>query len=106
MTYFSLKEARELLPEIKEITKIYYTEVEYLAKHDTAENRERVEHLLKEWVNKIVDFGVDVKGPWLVDFDSGDGYYYCWRYGEEDIMFFHRYETGFAGRRPIELLEG
>jgi len=25
--------------------------------------------------------------------------------GEDDIEHFHRYETGFAGRRPITLLD-
>ena len=49
--------------------------------------------------------GVEVKGLWLADFDSGDGYYYCWQLGEDDIEHFHRYETGFAGRRPITLLD-
>jgi hypothetical protein len=48
---------------------------------------------------------VEVKGLWLADFDSGDGYYYCWQLGEEDIEHFHRYEVGFAGRRPISLLD-
>ena len=60
--------------------------------------------LLQEWAASINDLGVDVKGLWLADFDSGDGYYYCWQLGEADIEYFHRYETGFAGRRPIERL--
>ena len=37
---------------------------------------------------------------WLVDWDNGDGYY-CWRFPEETVSFFHSYEEGFGGRLPI-----
>ena len=35
-----------------------------------------------------------------VDWDSGDGYY-CWRYPEASLSFYHSYEDGFKGRVPI-----
>jgi len=38
---------------------------------------------------------------WLVDFDSGDGIYYCWRHPEASLEYFHEYGAGFAGRRPL-----
>jgi hypothetical protein len=38
---------------------------------------------------------------WLVDWDSGAGYY-CWRYPEESLGHFHGYQEGFAGRVPIQ----
>ena len=41
--------------------------------------------------------GADVKGLWLVDFDTGAGYY-CWKWPEEELAYFHGYEEGFAGR--------
>ena len=42
---------------------------------------------------------LDAPSP-LVDWDSGDGYY-CWRFPEAAIAFFHTYDEGFAGRIPI-----
>ena len=45
--------------------------------------------------------GGQPKGLWLVDFDSGDGFSFCWKYGEEEIAHVHAYDAGFAGRRYI-----
>ncbi len=45
--------------------------------------------------------GVEVKGLWLVDFDNGSGYY-CWRWPERELAFFHGYDEGFAGRTRIQ----
>ena len=101
-----------MLPRVKEITQHYYTVVEELRESvSDPENPAEVQQLeqrlnaeLQAWAAALQDLGVDVKGLWLADFDSGDGYYYCWQLGEDDIEHFHRYETGFAGRRPIALL--
>jgi hypothetical protein len=40
----------------------------------------------------------------LVDFPSvrdGQDVLLCWQLGEEEVGFWHSYEDGFAGRRPI-----
>lgn len=40
----------------------------------------------------------------LVDFLSlrdGREVYLCWRYGEEQIQYWHEIEAGFSGRNPI-----
>lgn len=110
---FTLAEARALLPRVKVITQRYYDQVETL--RDSVEDpndtvamgriEQRIQSELRNWAAELNDLGVDVKGLWLADFDSGDGYYYCWKLGETDIEYFHRYETGFAGRRPIALLD-
>ena len=113
MVMFTLAEARALLPQVEAITQRYYDHVEALQDSiedpDDSATMERVEQRvqteLQNWVAELNDLGVDVKGLWLADFDSGDGYYYCWKLGEPDIEYFHRYETGFAGRRPISLLD-
>ncbi|MGQ4809664.1 hypothetical protein NKDENANG_03087 [Candidatus Entotheonellaceae bacterium PAL068K] len=112
MAIFTLEEARVLLPQVQEITQHYYDRVEEL--HHSVHNPDdiaavrRVEQhmqtVVQQWAAALHDLGVEVKGLWLADFDSGDGYYYCWKLGEDDIEHFHRYETGFAGRRPIHLL--
>lgn len=59
-----------------------------------------LQDVLREWAEKVVELGVEVKGLWLVDFDSGSGYY-CWRYPEPALEFFHTYEEGFSGRVAI-----
>ena len=45
--------------------------------------------------------GLEVKGLWLVDFDSGGGFY-CWRWPEPALAHFHTYDEGFDGRTPIQ----
>ncbi len=113
MAIFTLDEARALLPQVQTITQRYYDLVETLREslqnpEDTSEVKQleqRINSELQKWVAELRDLGVEVKGLWLADFDSGDGYYYCWKLGEADIEHFHRYETGFAGRRPIALLD-
>ena len=113
MAIFTLKEARDLLPQVKEVTQHYHDVVEEMREQlenlEESSDVKRLEGLMndavQEWVNAVRDLGVEVKGLWLADFDSGDGYYYCWKLGEEDIEHFHSYDGGFAGRRPISLLE-
>jgi hypothetical protein len=112
MAIFTLEEARTLLPRVKEVTQHYYDLVEELREsmHDPDDGAEirrlekRINAEFQKWVAELNGLGVEVKGLWVADFDSGDGYYYCWQLGEDDIEHFHRYETGFAGRRPIALL--
>ena len=112
MAIFTLEEARALLPRVREITQHYCDLAEALRESLTDPNdagevkdlEQRIHAVLQEWVDAVGGLGVDVKGLWLADFDSGDGYYYCWQLGEDDIEYFHRYEVGFAGRRPITLL--
>ena len=55
---------------------------------------------MRAWAEKIMQLGAEPKGLWLVDFDSGSGYY-CWRYPEADVGFFHGYDDGYSGRVPI-----
>ncbi|MFB6355775.1 MAG: DUF2203 domain-containing protein [bacterium] len=113
MAIFTLEEARATLPEVREITEHYYNQiVELKEQFNKTESEQRKKDLIQEinyvfssWADEIHTLGAQVKGPWLVDFDSGDGIFYCWKYGEDDIQFFHRYETGFEGRRPLDKLK-
>jgi hypothetical protein len=66
-------------------------------REELEETRERI---VNAWAQRISSLGCEVKGVWLVDWDSGDGYY-CWRFPEQAVGFFHSYEEGFAGRLPI-----
>ena len=59
------------------------------------------EGILTAWAREMEELGIEVKGPWLVDFDSGDGCW-CWRWPEESLGYWHGYDEGFAGRVRIQ----
>ena len=59
-------------------------------------------------VHQIQDTGAQIKdiNTGLLDFSAlknGREVYLCWRYGEDDIQYWHEIEAGFAGRQPIQL---
>lgn len=65
------------------------------------EVREQIEAALAAWVRDVTATGAEVKGLWLVDFDNGSGYY-CWRWPELRLEYFHSYADGFSGRMRIQ----
>ena len=106
---FDLDEAQRLLPEVQRVTAEAAHEVEPIlaeAKGLGAEDRrrkeleERGQRIVNSWAEQIRALGAEPKGLWLVDFDSGEGYY-CWRYPEPSIEYFHTYEGGFSARTLI-----
>jgi hypothetical protein len=56
---------------------------------------------IERWAHEMEALGLEVKGLWLVDFDSGSGFY-CWRWPEPALAHFHTYDQGFEGRTPIQ----
>lgn len=106
---FSYDEALSTFPAVRDLTAAAVRKVEALTdglaggeevearREKLAEVRERI---VRAWTREITSLGCEVKGLWLVDWDSGDGYY-CWRFPEQSIGFFHTYDEGFAGRLPI-----
>lgn len=57
-------------------------------------------------LEEIRELGVLVKDldGGLVDFPSvrdGRDILLCWRLGEDEVAFWHGYDDGFAGRRPL-----
>jgi hypothetical protein len=61
---------------------------------------------LRDLVERIQASGVELKdiNSGLLDFLSlrgGREVYLCWRYGEEEIGYWHDVDAGFAGRQPI-----
>ncbi|CAN5607660.1 DUF2203 domain-containing protein [soil metagenome] len=59
--------------------------------------------LIEEWQTKIQKLGGRPNGHWVVDFDSGDGYY-CWKYPERSIEFWHHYRDGYSKRIKLSAL--
>ena len=93
---FTLDEARALMPKVQELTA---EAVERYAKLPGDLEDARLE-VVQEWAEELRTLGLEIKGLWLVDFDSGAGYY-CWKYPELSLNHFHSYEEGFAGRLPL-----
>ena len=107
---FTLEEARALMPQVMATTEPVYTLAASLAEElsqaeDSSDEerasdlRERLQTLVQSWQQSMQDLEADVKGLWLVDFDSGDGYW-CWAYPEEELNHWHSYEGGFRSRIP------
>jgi regulator of sirC expression with transglutaminase-like and TPR domain len=94
---FTLAEARELLPRVKELTSDAVERYGRLPGDQEVERR----GLVEEWAAQLEGLGLEIKGLWLVDFDSGAGYY-CWKYPEPALDHFHGYEEGFAGRLALQ----
>jgi len=62
---------------------------------------------LDSLIHQILDTGVQIKdiNIGLLDFSAmreGREVYLCWKYGEENIAFWHEVDAGYAGRQPIE----
>lgn len=106
---FSLAEARALFPLVQRITLAAYKELEPVrrrleaalpASPEIREIERQYETVVRRWVGKMERLGLVVKGLWLVDFDTGDGYL-CWKFPELRIGHYHGYQEDFAGRRPL-----
>lgn len=109
---FTLEEARALMPKVKALTHPAFELAASLAQElQNMENvdddgrcdelRARLHELITAWTEGIQDLGADVKGLWLVDFDSGDGYW-SWSYPEEDLTYWHNYDGGSVSRTAVE----
>jgi hypothetical protein len=96
---FSLREACELLPAVRGVTADAARQAEALA--DALDDLVAdLRAVVDDWAVKIREMGLQAKGPWLVDFDNGEGYY-CWQHPEPTLSHYHGYDEGFAGRMKI-----
>jgi hypothetical protein len=106
---FSLDDAQQLLPTIKQLTTEAVRRSDQLAgrlqtlsEADPEYNQLNTElnEVVMRWAAEVRALDLEVKGLWLVDFDNGEGYY-CWQYPEETVGHYHTYDEGFAGRIKI-----
>ena len=72
---------------------------------------EREARSLARTVDEIAEHGAEVKDldEGLIDFPAlhrGETVLLCWKLGEDEIRYWHSVEEGFAGRRPVEELDG
>lgn len=111
---FTLSEAEALFPLVRRITQAAYNELEPVRRNLEAfvptnplirDVEKQYETIVKRWVAKMERLGLVVKGLWLVDFDTGDGYL-CWKFPELKLGYYHGYHEGYSGRRPLrEIIE-
>ena len=127
--YFTLNEARELLPEIEKkleksiklnkslkllqsikIAQEDNVDTGNLALLEYSVKQHRIAYLLFKELFDITKKGVVIKDvdAGLIDFYSkheGKDILLCWRAGENTINYWHELETGFEGRKPVSLLD-
>lgn len=106
---FTLAEALALFPLVRQVTANAHRELEPIRRLLTSltpgtaalgEAEEQYEHIVKRWVGKMERLGLVVKGLWLIDFDTGDGYL-CWRFPELKLGHYHGYNEDFTTRRSL-----
>lgn len=125
-SFFTASEANKVLPDV--IKKFEYA---YAKKKDVAKIEQQLQIvvsttnafedyvILKQKLNSALsqfykalevleDTGVVVKSieQGLLDFPSkrfDEEVWLCWKYGETEIKFWHEKDSGFMGRKPIEV---
>ena len=114
--YFTPSEAKKTLPLVRKIVKdILDTSREMRLIADeighNVENDPRIQKLaddIEEFMQELEEIGCYFK-DWnfsigLIDFPAiidGKEVFLCWRSDEDDIMYYHEVDTGFAGRKII-----
>jgi len=116
LKYFTAAEARKTLPLVRKIVAdILDTSREMRLIADEVgsgvEKDPRIQKLaddIEEFMQELEEIGCFFK-DWnfsigLIDFPAiidGKEVFLCWRSDEDDIMYYHEMETGFAGRKLI-----
>ena len=112
--HFTLEEANDLMPIIHRITSKHSLEAEKLMQRlenleesqgDLIQKTEDELHaVVASWEAKVSKLGAEPRGLWLADLDAGDGYF-CWKFPEKQIGFWHGYNEGYSNRVPVETRE-
>ena len=124
--YFTTNKANEALPDVikkfefalakkNEVTKIEQELQLGLSTTDSFEEYVTLKQKLNSVITKFYESveilentGVVVKSieQGLLDFPSkrfNEEVWLCWKYGETEIRFWHDKDSGFMGRKPIEV---
>ncbi len=122
--YYTPKEANEALTDVRPMIKALMEIAERIRAHQpeywsvvqkSAGNggNPALSKLLPDFdrldalLHKVQDMGIEVKDLTigLIDFvalRNGREVYLCWRFGEDNIQFWHEIEAGFQGRQLID----
>lgn len=124
--YFTTNEANEALPDVikkfefalakkNEVTKLEQQLQLSISTTDSFEEYVTLKQKLNSVITKFYESveilentGVMVKSieQGLLDFPSkrfNEEVWLCWKYGETEIRFWHDKDSGFMGRKPIEV---
>lgn len=125
-TYFTIRRANQVLPEvIKKFEAVLrnketISKLEHQLQVSTSSSGRLEEYItLKQKLNSaVVEFynsidelertGAVTKSidEGLLDFPSmrfNEEVWLCWKYGETEIKFWHEKDSGFMGRKPLEI---
>lgn len=116
LKYFTPSEAKKTLPLVKKIAQDILDsskEMRLIADDigSEVEKDPRIQKLadnIEDFMKELEEIGCYFK-DWnfqigLVDFPSiinGQEVFLCWRSDEDDILYYHEVDTGFAGRKLI-----
>ncbi len=123
--YFSVDEANAALVYVRRVTDDVTTTYRRIVKlrrqletpqaaamggAEMERDYDRAMDLLSDYIDELHDVGVELKDfeQGLIDFPAlheGREVLLCWRRGEEAIDHWHEVDAGFAGRRPVEILD-
>ena len=116
LKYFTPTEAGKTLPLVRKIVKdILDTSREMRLIADEIDNSVENDPRIKRFADDIEKFMLELEEigcffkDWnfsigLVDFPAvidGEEVFLCWRSDEDDVLFYHGINEGFAGRKPI-----
>jgi hypothetical protein len=120
---FTLEEANRTLPLVKrivaDIVKAHAQAAQLRERMDTLDGAkeaagvqkqlDRAVEQLGDFINELTTVGAELKEfeTGLIDFvgqHEGRDVYLCWKLGEESITHWHELNAGFAGRKPVALL--
>jgi hypothetical protein len=123
--HFTLREANLLVPQLKDSLELIHKQQErvieeYPIVKEIAEGKvsdigfpDSIEYLqrtnsISQEIRKISQSGILIKDlkRGLVDFphlSEGKEVFLCWELGEEEILFWHEIEAGYAGRQSLYL---
>jgi len=127
-SFFTTNEANEALPEVikkfesslakkNEVSKIEQQLQMSLSTTDSFEKYVTLKQKLNSAITKFYESveilentGVVVKSieQGLLDFPSkrfNEEVWLCWKHGETEIKFWHEKDSGFMGRKPIEVTD-
>ncbi|HSP07944.1 MAG TPA: DUF2203 domain-containing protein [Acidobacteriota bacterium] len=127
---FTVEEAEELLVSIEPLARtiadnrraVLHLTNDLIALQEDARSDRKVEaatllnkqteldflvRIINESLEAIEEMGAQPKDldQGLIDFPAileGEPVLLCWKLGEESIRYYHSYEEGFAGRRPLQ----
>ena len=126
MFYFTTKDANLILPDVIKKFKIALEKKNQISKLEqklqmmlTTANRFDEYIPLKQQLNSVITqfyqasenlekTGVVIKSidQGLLDFPSkrfDEDVWLCWKYGETEIKFWHEKDSGYTGRKPVDV---